>query len=427
MSRAGFRPGRARSGGRSAKQSAAQSGQRSAALALAVLLPALLAARPVPAQPQPGAILSGTGSGTLAMTSRPSAFSDRLPGWEAEDHGAALTALLRHCAGAGSPPEGLSAALCAAARAAADGSSPAAARRFFETWFDPAPAAVPAFLTAYFEPEFDGALRPGGRYAHPLLARPPELVALDGAAAPDGLPPAAPFAWRQADGSLAAPPDRGAIMDGALAGRGLELVWLADPVDAFYVHVQGSARIRLAEGGALRVGYAGKTGHPYTPIGRVMIEQGLAAPGTVTMQVLRAWLAANPQEVDGVLRTNRSYIFFRALDMPPEAGPVGAAGLPLVAGRSLAVDASWLPWGTPVFVSAELPLGPGGETRPFRRLMLAEDTGSAIVGPGRGDLFLGSGAAAGEAAGRIQHRGTMTVLVPRAAPAGSPSPSGARP
>jgi membrane-bound lytic murein transglycosylase A len=349
------------------------------------------------------------------MSVRQTAFSD-LPGWDADDHGAALDAFLRHCSPRPDVEPRHSPALCAAARAASLAPSAergAAARRFFEDWFRPVRIRETGFLTGYFEPEFEGSLVRDARHQVPLLARPPELVAVDDASRPDGFPQGFPFAMRAKDGTLSLPPDRGEIMDGALSGRGLELVWLADPVDAFYVHVQGSARIRLAGGGVLRVGYAGKTGHPYSPIGRVMIERGLAEPGTVTMQVLRGWLADNPQEVDAVLRRNRSYIFFRKIEAGEDEGPVGGAGLPLVAGRSLAVDASRLAYGTPVFVSATLPLGEDGALQPFRRLMLADDTGSAIVGDGRGDIFVGSGHEAGQAAGRIQHRGTLFVLEPR--------------
>ena len=350
-----------------------------------------------------------------AMSVRQTTFSD-LPGWDADDHGAALGAFLRHCASRPGVEPRYSPALCEAAHAAAATPQAArgeAARRFFETWFRPVRIRDAGFLTGYFEPEFDGSLTRDARHRVPLLMRPPELVAVDDASRPDDFPQGFPFAMRSQDGSLSLPPDRGEIMDGALAGRGLELVWLADPVDAFYVHVQGSARIRLAGGGVLRVGYAGKTGHPYSPIGRVMIERGLAEPGTVTMQVLRGWLADNPSEIDGVLRRNRSYIFFRRIEADQSDGPIGAAGLPLVAGRSLAVDASRHDFGTPVFVAASLPLGDDGTLEPFRRLMIADDTGSAIVGDGRGDLFLGSGREAGEAAGRIQHRGTLYVLEPR--------------
>ncbi|WP_417767006.1 murein transglycosylase A [Stappia sp.] len=361
------------------------------------------------------------------MLSPPLSFSD-LPGWAQDDHRAALAAFLRHCGDdvalpeAGRPagrlgisPAALRHACHAGAGAMADGSD-AAARRFFETMFEPRRVLADGFVTGYFEPEYPGSRHRDAVHATPLLRRPENLVALDDANRPAHLPSDAPFALRDPDGALVLPPDRGEIMDGALSGHGLELVWLTDPVDAFYVHVQGSARIRLKEGGVLRVGYAGKTGHPYSPIGRVMIERGLAEPGTVTMDVLRGWLAENPAEIDGVLRRNRSYIFFREVtEAGPDDGPVGAAGLPLVAGRSLAVDAAFHAYGTPVFVSADLPAGDGRPARPFRRLMVADDTGSAIIGAARGDIFFGSGRQAGARAGSVQHRADMVVLVPRGA------------
>jgi membrane-bound lytic murein transglycosylase A len=365
------------------------------------------------------------------MLSPPLSFSD-LPGWAQDDHRAALAAFLRHCgdeaASRGGRPAGrlgislaaLRRTCQAGVRAMADGSGEAA-RRFFESAFKPRRVLADGFVTGYFEPEYPGALHRDALYATPLLRRPENLVALDAASRPAHLPADAPFAMRSPDGALVLPPDRGEIMDGALSGRGLELVWLADPVDAFYVHVQGSARIRLKEGGVMRVGYAGKTGHPYSAIGRVMIERGLAESGTVTMDVLRGWLAGNPEEIDGVLRRNRSYIFFREVsETGPGDGPVGAAGLPLVAGRSLAVDAAFHAYGTPVFVSAELPAGADGPSTPFRRLMVAEDTGSAIVGAARGDIFFGSGPQAGALAGGVQHRADMVVLVPRDAGTGAP-------
>lgn len=352
----------------------------------------------------------------------PTTFTE-MPGWAEDDHRAALAGFLRHCdrgfvgkTGAfGIDPEAL-AALCPSARTAWAAGGASAARRFFEEAFLPHRIAAKGFLTGYFEPEYRGARTKSAAYPHPLLRRPPELVALTEANRPAWADKDWPFALRGRDGTLRRPPDRGAIMDGALSGRGLELVWLADPVDAFYIHVQGSARIRLEGGGVMRVGYAGKTGYPYAPIGRVMIERGLAEPGTVTMAVLRGWLADNPGEIDAVLRRNRSYIFFREVsEVSPEEGPVGAAGLPLMAGRSLAVDAGFHTYGAPVFVSADLPLAAGGGMRPFHRLMLAEDTGSAITGAARGDVFFGSGAAAGEQAGPIQHEAAMTVLLPRGA------------
>ncbi len=351
--------------------------------------------------------------GKPLMLSAPLTFAE-LPGWAGDDHRAALAAFLRHCRERRAELPAELSRLCGLAHAASESHELLAARTFLEQHFEPRRILSDGFVTGYFEPEYEGSRQLGGGYDTPLLARPPELVPLAGRPAPAGLPKDAPFAFLNGNGQLIAPPDRGAIMDGALAGRRLELVWLADPVDAFYVHVQGSARIRLREGGSLRVGYAGKTGHPYSAIGRVMIERGLAEPGTVTMQVLRKWLAENPHEIDGVLRRNRSYIFFREVTEAAEhEGPVGAAGLPLLPGRSLAIDAAHHAYGTLVFVSTDLPSGPGGARETFRRLMIADDTGSAIVGPARGDIFFGSGEEAGERAGRIQHRADMVLLVPR--------------
>ncbi len=390
---------------------------------LSVALPAGLAIAVMTAGPVP----ARAGASETGMPLQALSFSDA-PGWRDDDHAAALAAFLRHC-GTGSasanPPKtgalGVSGAalvaLCGQARAAAETGGSDAARRFFEAAFQPHRIAASGFVTGYFEPEFAGAREADATHRTPLLRKPDTLVAFSDATGTQDLPPGLTHAFRDAAGRLVEAPDRGAIMDGALDGRGLELVWLADPVDAFYIHVQGSARIRLAEGGAMRVGYAGKTGHPYSPIGRVMIERGLAEPGTVTMSVLRDWLAENPHEIDGVLRRNRSYIFFREIeDLDPDEGPIGAAGLPLVAGRSLAVDASLHTYGTPVYVSATLPALADGQERRFRRLMIAEDTGSAIVGPARGDIFFGTGEAAGRAAGGVQHEAGMIVLVPREHP-----------
>jgi membrane-bound lytic murein transglycosylase A len=396
-------------------------GQR---MRLAVVLPVALAVAVMIAWPIP----ARAGAAETGMPLEPISYSD-MPGWQEDDHAAALEAFLRHCASGsafrpaprtGEPAASGAAlsALCDPARAASGDRD--AARRFFEAAFQPHRIAAKGFVTGYFEPEFAGARKPDAIHRTPLLRKPDELATLSEGKRPDGLAEELTHAFRDDAGRLVEAPDRGAIMDGALDGRGLELVWLADPVDAFYIHVQGSARIRLAGGGAMRVGYAGKTGHPYSPIGRVMIERGLAEPGTVTMTVLRDWLADNPQEIDGVLRRNRSYIFFREIeDLDPDEGPVGAAGLPLIAGRSLAVDASLHTYGTPVFVSATLPAVADGQERTFRRLMIAEDTGSAIVGPARGDIFFGTGDAAGRQAGGVQHSAGMIVLLPRAQAGGS--------
>jgi membrane-bound lytic murein transglycosylase A len=265
---------------------------------------------------------------------------------------------------------------------------------------------VPAgtgLLTGYYEPELRGALRPHGPYATPLRALPPPT--------PQPLP------------------DRTAIETGALDHLGLPLVWVDDPVDAFFLQIQGSGRIRLAgeaTGGVLRLGYAGKNGHPYRPIGRVLIDRGAIAREAMSMQAIRAWLAAAPPEARiALMRENPAYVFFRILDgLAPEDGPIGTLGVPLTPGRSIAVDPAHIPLGAPVWIATADPV----TGAPIRRLTLAQDTGGAIRGPARGDLFWGWGAEAEARAGLMQDRGTgFFLLLPRAATADTPSPTVAQP
>jgi membrane-bound lytic murein transglycosylase A len=248
---------------------------------------------------------------------------------------------------------------------------------------------------------------PTREFSVPLYRAPDDLVEIEpGAAA--GLDASFRFARRTAAG-LAEHPDRGAIMAGALAGRGLEFVYLRDPVDAFFIQVQGAARVRLTDGTRMRITYAAKTGHPYTSIGKVLIDMGALKAGAVTMQSIRAWLAAHPEAVADVLARNRSYVFFREAPVADEGlGPIAAAKVPLTPGRSLAVDRLVHTFHAPVYIETTLPDG-----APWRRLMIAQDTGSAIVGPARGDIFFGSGDAAGELAGRTQAGGRFFLLMPK--------------
>lgn len=351
-------------------------------------------------------------------SAEPVRFAD-VPGWAADDHAAALAAFRAGCRAAVGrkrtattvpvDPAAFRRA-CATATALPAATDAATARSFFESAFTPVRVTADGFLTGYFEPEVTGSLAPGGPYRVPLYRRPPDLVDLKkGTGALAGYS----HARRDAAGRLTAFDDRAAIEAGALSGRGLELVWLADPVDAFFVHVQGSARVRLPDGRILRVGYDGKTGHPYTAIGRILIDRGEIAREDMTADRLAAWLKAHPDEAGALMAQNRSFVFFRPLDRPANEGPVGALGVPLIAGRSLAVDPSVQPFGLPVFVAADLPIGPGGGLAPFRRLMAAHDTGSAIKGAGRGDIFVGAGDAAGAVAGRLRHPAEVFVLVPR--------------
>ncbi|WP_434054527.1 MAG: MltA domain-containing protein [Roseibium sp.] len=345
-------------------------------------------------------------------------FSE-LAGWENDEQHTALVAFGRFCGkttafgSSGLPgydPANLN-ALCAVI-AGPYITTPAGAQRFFETRFTAYRITEPGFVTGYFEPEVTASRIRTDRFSVPLHRKPDGLEAIT--------PENRPVEWlpelshgRRTDKGFSQMPDRAGIMSGALDTENLELVWLADPIDAYFIHVQGSARLRLTDGSVMRVGYAGKSGHPYTGIGKLLVERGEGAPEDFTMQGLRSWLSENPQKRDALFGENRSYIFFReVLEAGPEDGPVGAAGLPLIAGRSLAIDPAHLPYGAFVFVEAGFQ-DPDREGRTFARLMIADDTGSAIRGRARGDIFVGAGDRAGELAGDIRHRASFTVLVPK--------------
>jgi membrane-bound lytic murein transglycosylase A len=353
-----------------------------------------------------------------------------LPGWDADDHSAAFQAFRRSAAVfARHPPKprqlGVDATALAAilARAATrpDDHSAAQARAFFEAEFRPVEIIQEGgrgFFTGYYEPIVAGSRTRTECFATPLYGVPGDLVEFDPAAPPPGIDPALRFARRMQDGFVAYH-DRAAIEAGALAGHGLELVFLADPVDAFFIHIQGAARIELADGGTMRVTYAAKSGHAYTPIGSVLIEMNELEKGKATMPAIRAWLADNPERAGAIMARNRSFIFFReaAVD-DPALGPGAAAKVPLTPGRSVAVDRLLHSFHAPVFIDTTLPDG-----QAFRRLLIAQDTGSAIVGPARGDIFFGSGDAAGAVAGAMAANGRFFLLAPRgSALAGRASP-----
>jgi membrane-bound lytic murein transglycosylase A len=351
--------------------------------------------------------------GATPMT--PLSFGD-LRGWTKDDQAAAFGAFRNGAGVLGDhPPKtralGIDAAALAgiltrAGKLPAE-LSPDSARSFFETEFVPHAVGDTAFFTGYYEPEVRGSILPTTEFQVPLLRTPADLVEIEpGTVA--GLDMSFRFAGRTA-GGFGEYADRGAIAAGALAGRGLELVYLHDPVDAFFIHIQGAARIRLGDGRLMRATYAAKTGHPYTPIGKVLIEMGALSPGEVTMATIRAWLAAHPADAAGLMARNRSYIFFREAAVDDAAlGPVAAANVPLTAGRSLAVDRLQHAFHSPVWIETTLP---GGAA--CNRLMIAQDTGSAIVGPARGDIFFGSGDAAGAIAGSMRAGGRFIMFMPR--------------
>ncbi|WP_246727874.1 murein transglycosylase A [Chelativorans sp. Marseille-P2723] len=347
-----------------------------------------------------------------------------LPGWHDDDPSAALAAFARSAVRSQSKPyrtgsfgirtESLAEA---GARAASlkHPVSPFEAQAFFERYFVPfhvrSEEGGQGFVTGYFEPEAAASHMRTQVFRFPLHRRPEDLADVDGLNRPAGWDANLAFARRQGE-KLLPYHDREAIERGALDGRGLELCWLADRIDAFFIHVQGAARLTLPGGEVLRVTYAAKSGHPFTGIGRVLAELGEIPLEEVSMQSIKAWLADHPHRQSEILWKNRSYIFFRkSPPCDPELGPIAAAKVQLQPGRSLAVDRLLHTFGTPFFIDA-----PGLrhlDGRPFRRLMIAQDTGSAITGAARGDLFIGTGKAAGEAAGTIRHEANFFALLPR--------------
>jgi membrane-bound lytic murein transglycosylase A len=359
------------------------------------------------------------------LTFEPVSFCD-LPSWAQDDHAAAFRAFRNTCelstgVGNGNHAAGGVAPLLALANASESDKlsrgrlTRAAARAFFETYFTPhrvLHVGPRGLLTGYYEPVLNGTRKPEGRFRYPIYRRPPDLVNLieESMRGAEGM--TLTHARRTKNG-LQPYPTRAEIESGALKGRGLELVYVTDPVAAFFMHIQGSGRIRLPDGTTIRLSYDGKNGHPYSSIGRHLIETGQLAADRVSLQRLAEWLKADPDRGQKVMWHNASFVFFRELEGVQAKAPLGVFDVPLTPGRSLAVDASVHAIGTPIYVSAPTLLHalPGG---PWHRLMIAQDVGSAIKGPERGDIFFGSGRAAGRRAGATKHAGNFFVLLPRA-------------
>lgn len=287
---------------------------------------------------------------------------------------------------------------CAAAAHVAPGD--AAARVYFEAFFVPVRIGgdtSAGLFTGYYEPEMEGALRRGGRYQTPVLRFPSN------------------FAADKAAGRTL--PTRSEIEDALASGRmdgdALALVWLADPVDAFFLHVQGSGRVRLEDGQVMRLAFAAKNERTYTSIGKILIEQGAIPREEVSMQTIRAYLESHPEAVAPLLRQNDSYIFFKGLETHSDLGPPGAEGLSLTPERSLAVDRSMHPLGSLYWLETTAPIPHQAGNAPFRHLMVAQDTGTAIRGVQRGDVFWGPGRDAAEIAGRMKQPGRLIALLPR--------------
>jgi membrane-bound lytic murein transglycosylase A len=336
-----------------------------------------------------------------------------LPGWSADDHAAALAAFVRSCprleASSAETRLGGGAvvaqaddwrAVCTLARGVPAGDREAA-RAFFQSRFIPFAVSSggngEGLFTGYFEPQLFGAWQRDTRYRVPLYRPPADLATNIAAGRPHH--------------------SRSAIDAGALAGQNLELLWVDDPLDAFFLHIQGSGRVVMADGSVVRVGFAAKNGHPYFAIGRELVARGAIAKEDVSMQSIRAWLRDNPNEAAGVMALNPSYVFFRIIDGSGQdggqgEGPIGAIGVALTPQRSLAVDPAFVPYGAPVWLDTADPLAPA---RPLRRLLVAQDTGTAIKGAVRGDVFWGYGDEAAARAGAMKSPGRSWLLLPKAA------------
>jgi membrane-bound lytic murein transglycosylase A len=346
-----------------------------------------------------------------------------LTGWTADDHAAAFDTFLASCDSkamrsrqprAEHVTDAPLRRICAAARALGPARGKEA-RQFFETYFKPVRIAKLAdtdgFLTGYYEPVVEGSRQPTREFMVPVYRQPADLIpgvrqAGLGFANKGG-------AWRKVGNRRVPYYERAEIEDGALDGKGLEICWLKDPVDAFFMQIQGSARVRLEDGAILRLNYAAHNGYPYTPVGKLLVDSGAVPKEEMSMDRIRQWMEAHPDEGKKLRRQNRSFVFFRVADLAAHEEAIGAQGIPLTSGRSIAVDRRLHAYGTPFWIDARLPLTGESATDPFRRLMIAQDTGSAIVGPARADIYFGAGEAAGRVAGRIKHPAAFVMLVPR--------------
>jgi membrane-bound lytic murein transglycosylase A len=333
-----------------------------------------------------------------------------LNGWHGDDHAAAFGSFLKSCKAilasspaqrAARPMYGGLYRVCqhAAAMGHLDRDK---ARTFFEANFKPV-RVVPngeqdGFFTGYYETVIEGSRHRSADYNVPIYKMP--------------------------GNAALAHADRIRIEDGLLAGKGLEIVWLKNPVDAFFAQIQGSARVKLAGGGAMRIGYAGRNGLPYTAVGKFLIDRGIYTREEMSMDKIRSWMEANPAEGRELRRKNLSYVFFREVPAAKDEHSTGGQGVELTPLHSIAIDKSIHVYGTPVWIEAQLPIASEKPETPFRHLAIAQDTGTAIVGPARADIFFGAGEDIGLIAGRIKQPGRFIMLVPNGvAVANSPPPA----
>jgi membrane-bound lytic murein transglycosylase A len=349
-----------------------------------------------------------------------------LDGWAGDDHATAFATFLDSCRaleGKRRPTQEMmeiTAALkevCTHAQAALP-LDENGARKFFEDNFRPVQLSklgeTEGFLTGYYEPIIDGSRVPTGEFAAPLYRRPPNLVASGWRKLGDSFPSKGVKVGRRVGRRKIVPYyTRGEIENGALDGWHLEICWLHSPIDVLFAQIQGSARIRLEDGSILRVNYDSYNGWSYTPVGRVLIDRGLMTKDEVSMQRIRDWMEANPDQAKAIEQENKSYVFFTITNLSNEDEAVGGEGVPLVPGRSIAIDRALHVYGTPFFIQADLPIANDKAATKFRRLVVAQDTGSAIVGTARADIYFGAGDEAARIAGRIKNPGRFVMLLPR--------------
>jgi membrane-bound lytic murein transglycosylase A len=353
----------------------------------------------------------------------PIAWADVL-GWSEDDHLAAYKAFLVSCTPIAaqhklpSDPKALGISLrepCRAAKAA-DITNGAKAKAFFEENFLPLRISrlgeTDGFVTGYYEPVIDGRRTQTDVYNVPVYRRPSNLF-VRGYKQDDALPNKGPVYRKIGRRKLVPYYDRAEIEDGAIAGRGLEICWLKSQTDLLFAQIQGSARVRLEDGSTLRINYDAHNGYPYTAVGRILIDRGIIPKEQMSMQKIREWMDQNPDGANALRRQNRAYVFFREVPLSDKDEAVGAQGVPLTPGRSIAVDRALHVYGTPFFIEGQLPIESEQSKTPFRRLMVAQDTGSAITGPARADIYYGAGADAGKVSGRIKNNVRFVMLVPR--------------
>jgi peptidoglycan lytic transglycosylase A len=353
----------------------------------------------------------------------PLAWTD-VSGWASDDHVQAYKAFRVSCtsiAAQKNPPDdskALGASLrepCRAARSQ-EITDDANARGFFESNFLPLQISRlgedAGFVTGYYEPILEGSRTQTDVFNVPVYRRPSNLFVRGFTQDSPSLPNKGQVFRKIGRRKLVPYYDRAEIEDGAIAGRGLEICWLKDQTDLLFAQIQGSARVRLQDGSTIRINYDSHNGYPYTAVGRVLIDRGIIPKEQMSMQKIREWMEQNPDGANEVRRQNRAYVFFHEVPLSDKDEAVGAQGVPLTPGRSIAVDNSLHVYGTPFFIAGELPIDSPQSKTPFRRLMVAQDTGSAITGPARADIYYGAGPEAGRISGRFRHNMRFVMLVP---------------